>query len=209
MRTLFPILLVLAVFPLRAFADETPAAPAFQSPSSIPDRPIARSERMPPETLIHDGFESSGYGAPVVKYSRVAGTDAFFVGGKGGWVINHSFVLGGAGYGLVSNYQLPGDVLSFGYGGAMLEYIADPDRLIHLSFDTVIGGGGVGPKHNSSPNAVFILEPEANVLVNISQGIHAGLGVSYRFTRGVHIADLTNSDLSGFGSSLFVQFGGF
>jgi hypothetical protein len=176
---------------------------------ALADEPVARSERQPPETVFREVTDSTGYGAPVVKYTSVAGAGHLFAGGRGGWVIDHSLVLGGAGYGLVTNYSLPDDRLSFGYGGAMVEYIFNTDRLVHVAVDTLIGGGGVGPKNNSSPNAVFVLEPEADAILNLAQGIRAGMGISYRMTRGVHIANLTNSDLSGFGANLFVQFGGF
>jgi hypothetical protein len=167
------------------------------------------SEQYRPDTLVHGSIESNGYGAPVVKYSSVGNSDGLLVGGRGGWVINHSFVLGGAGYGLATNYQLPSDRLTFGYGGVMLEYITEPESLVHLSFDTVIGGGGVGTKGGGTSNSVFVLEPEIDAILNISASVHAGLGVAYRMTRGVHLAGLSNSDLSGVNGTFMVQFGGF
>ena len=156
-----------------------------------------------------DDVDSGGYGAPVVRYSPVGSTDQLFVGARGGWIINHSFVIGGAAYGLATSYQLPGDRLTFGYGGLMLEYIAMPQNVFHVAFDTVIGGGAVAPRNSTSPSAVVVLEPELDGVVNLSSSVRAGLGLSYRMTRGKNVANLTSSDLSGFGGNLFVQFGSF
>jgi len=183
-----PLLISLAL-PIHAFASE--------------------SSEYRPDTLIHGSIESNGYGAPVLKYSPVGNSDGLFVGARGGWVINHSFVLGGAGYGLATNYQIPGDRLTFGYGGAMLEYIADSESLVHFSIDTVIGGGGVGTRGGGTTNGVFVLEPEIDAILNISAAVRAGLGVGYRMTRGVHVAGLSNADLSGVNGTFLLEFGGF
>jgi hypothetical protein len=158
---------------------------------------------------LFDSIESGVYAAPVVSYSELAGQGGLFVGARGGWIINHCFVLGGAGYGLATTHEIPGDRLTFGYGGLMLEYIVAPERPFHVSFDTVIGGGAVAPKNSTNPNGVFVLEPEADAIVNLTRSIHAGVGLSYRFTRGVTVANLSSSDLSGFSASFLVQFGNF
>ncbi len=56
------------------------------------------------QTLIGDGdIESGGFGGPAVKVTSINGETAVLIGGCGGWIINHTFVLGGAGYGLVTN----------------------------------------------------------------------------------------------------------
>src|SRR6185295_14736441 len=126
------------------------------------------------DTVFQD-VDSGGYGAPVLKYSKVGDRDGLFAGARGGWIINHSFVIGGAAYGLASTYELPGDRLTFGYGGLMLEYIVRPMNEFHVSFDTVIGGGAVAPKNSTNPSAVFVVEPELDAIVNLSTSIRAGL----------------------------------
>ncbi len=44
---------------------------------------------------------------------------------EGGWIVNHQSILGGAGYGLVTDQPAPGmfadtDQLTMGYGGVLL-----------------------------------------------------------------------------------------
>ena len=94
------------------------------------------------ETLVGTGeIDHGGYGALVVKVTGINGETAILVGGRGGWIINHTFVLGGGGYGLVNNLRPddPGSflfpdgetLLNFGYGGLELAYIINSDKLIH------------------------------------------------------------------------------
>jgi hypothetical protein len=49
------------------------------------------------KTLVGNGFDNGGYGAPVVKFMSLGGEVGVLVGGRGGWIINHTFVIGGGG----------------------------------------------------------------------------------------------------------------
>ncbi len=57
------------------------------------------------ETLIKGDVESGGFGGPVVKMTSLNGQDGILVGGRGGWILNHSFIIGGGGYGLANNVR--------------------------------------------------------------------------------------------------------
>jgi hypothetical protein len=159
--------------------------------------------------VLFSNVESGYYVAPMMRVGDVAGNQQIFAGMRGGWIVNHGFVLGLSLGGLATHYPIPGDRLSFAYGGALLEYILSSDSLFHVSVSTMIGGGAVAPKSSSSPQGVFVATPEADLFVNLSQSIRAGVGLDYRFTRGVSIAHLNNSDLSGMGGNFLVQFGSF
>lgn len=184
------------------------------------------------ETLLQkDKITHGGFGGPVVKYTQIKGDPAVLVGGRGGWIINHSFIIGGGGYGLVNNidannpfinyYWGVRPYLNFGYGGLELEYIIQSDRLIHYSVCTLIGGGGVSYRRSliednnwdddwSSPNdAFFVFEPSFNVEVNIISFMRVNAGVSYRFISGANFDDLRNSDLAGPSVMLTFKFGKF
>src|SRR3954451_3376641 len=83
-----------------------------------------------PETLISDRIHSSGYGGLSTQYSKFNHQDAVFLGAYGGWMINHRFMLGLGGYGLVTSHKGFGinpvineqNKLRMGYGGLMVEY---------------------------------------------------------------------------------------
>ncbi len=87
------------------------------------------------ETLFSERIHSGGFGGPVVKFSQINNEFGLFVGGRGGWIINHSFAFGGGGYGLVTEISAPAPsdslTLGLGYGGLELEYINRSDKLIH------------------------------------------------------------------------------
>ncbi len=184
------------------------------------------------ETLLGKGkITNGGFGAPVVKYTQIKGEPAVLVGGRGGWIINHSFIIGGGGYGLVNNIDanIPqpdcfwggGPYLNFGYGGLELEYIINSDQLLHYSISALIGGGGLSYRRSleennnwdanwNSPNdAFFVFEPSLDFEINIISFMRVDAGVSYRFISGVKFDDLSNSDLSGPSALLTFKFGKF
>jgi hypothetical protein len=176
------------------------------------------------ETLIGGDVESGGYGALVVKYGRIKGTDGVFVGGQGGWIINHALVIGGGGFGLANNVGMEGCdclYLGFGYGGLLLEYIVASRKLVHLSVQCLIGAGGVssylnyGDKCTGDEDSVydgdafFALEPGANLMLNVHKNVRMGIGATYRYVGGVQYRELTDADLSGFTGQVIFKFGSF
>lgn len=176
------------------------------------------------ETLIRGPVESGGFGAPVVKFSAIGDDFALFVGGRGGWVINHAFTVGGGGYGLVneieSDYYIDtyGDdevIMHMGYGGLILEYVHLSHKLIHPAVATLIGGGGFGYHDRiwryewERSDAFFVVEPELSVVLNVSEHFRVGLSASYRWVAGVDIEGIEDSDLSSFCGNLALKFGRF
>lgn len=173
------------------------------------------------ETLISGEIKSGGFGGPVLKVTSINGESAFLVGGRGGWIVNHSFIIGGGGYGLVTNVNAKtpsifGErYLNFGYGGLELEYVPASNDLIHASFMTLIGGGGIGyrdadfnVRHNST-DAFFVLEPAANMTLNVTRYFRISAGFSYRYISGVETSASTSKDLSGPSGILTFRFGEF
>lgn len=166
------------------------------------------------ETLIKSGIDSGGFGALVFKFSGVNDQFAFFGGARGGWIINHRFVIGGGGYGLGSEICLDEEgscflrELEFGYGGFEFEYIGLWDRVAHYSLQLLIGGGGVTLLGFPS-DGVFVAEPAARLELNVTKWFRLNIGGGYRFVSGVNLARLDNSDLSAFSGVLEFKFGNF
>jgi hypothetical protein len=111
------------------------------------------------ETLISGGIESDGYGGAMLQFMPLKGSSAVLVGGRGGWIVNHRFVLGGFGYGLLTNIPVDKNVLDVKLQsryagedlyldvtmvGGMLEYYYRPQKLLHFSLQTLIGAGKAG-----------------------------------------------------------------
>lgn len=162
------------------------------------------TEPDPVKTLIpSDNFTSGGFGAPVIKVGSVDGTTGVFAGGRGGWVINRTFVIGGGGYGWTSgmhdlNSFERDTSVAFGYGGLELEYLIASDEVVHATVMTLIGAGGFTvferygrsgamdwDNNNLYSTPTFVIEPAANVEVNILKWMRLAVGVGYRFVTGI------------------------
>jgi len=175
------------------------------------------------ETLMgQEEIANGGFGAPVVKFTSINSQFGVLAGGRGGWIINHSLILGIGGYGLVNNVNAAdmiidrGPFLNFGYGGFEMEYIRNWDKMVHASIYLLLGGGAVSQRTNifaeplvwttsnfgpfNSTN-FFIAEPAVNIELNIVKFFRIDIGASYRLISGVNRIGLNNSD---FGSPSFV-----
>lgn len=172
------------------------------------------------EQLIEGDIESGGFGGPVLKITSIGGSTGILVGGRGGWIINHTFIIGGGGYGLANDVSAttPGPngepYVNFGYGGLELEYVQNWERLIHFSVGLLIGAGGVG--HRGTYNegdingkAVFVMEPWAEVHLNVATFFRISGGASYRWVTGANHPAASDSRLSGVSGILTLRFGSF
>lgn len=173
------------------------------------------------ETLFGEGeITHGGFGAPVVKFTKVNGQFGLLVGVRGGWVTNHQFVIGGGGYGLVNQVEgneiIDGSKrkLILGYGGLELEYIHDYKKLAHFTFYLLLGGGVVYYRNwwdyqGRQEDAFFIAEPAVSIETNVMKFFSVALSTSYRLISGVEDRNLSNSDLNGLAFSLIFKFGKF
>jgi hypothetical protein len=195
------------------------ASSALAQDAGAPQKP----ETEQPEVLISGKVRHGGWGAPVVQISTVRDRAAVFVGGRGGWLINGRFTIGGGGFGLVSDIPAPDAAqpagasldLEMGYGGLWLEYTLAPARLLHVSIGTLIGGGGLtlthhdGGSFDGSTDSFFVLEPAVVAELNVASFVRADLGVAYRAISGVNMGGLSYADVSGFSGVVLVKFGKF
>lgn len=175
------------------------------------------------ETLLGNGkVDHGGFGGPVVKFTTIKDNFGVLVGGRGGWIIDHTFVIGGGGYGLANEINGSKTILgkpmliNFGYGGFEMEYIANWNKLIHTSAYLLLGAGGVGQREkwtgmdwDHNPDVFFVAEPALNVELNLISFMRLNLGASYRLVIGVDDDGLTDKDFSGFSTIMTFKFGSF
>lgn len=171
------------------------------------------------ETLISGKLDFGFYGAPIIKFTKINDEFAVLCGGRGGLLINHRFLVGGGGYGLVNEIPVnniwPNDdyLLEFGYGGLVLEYILAPRKLVHLSVYTLIGAGSVCFQDRWyepwDHDAFFVAEPGLDLMMNITRCFRIGVGGSYRYISGINLGGLSNEDISGPSAVLTFKFGRF
>ena len=162
------------------------------------------------KTLITGEIESGGYGGPVVKLSSINNNFCVLMGGRGGWIINHAFVVGGGGYGLATDILVSGKKLAMGYGGLELGYVFFSDSLVHFAIHSHFGFGGLSLETDpASSDDFFVIEPEATAVLNVTRFFRIAAGVSYRFVTGVTTAGLSDSALSALTGQLVFKFGTF
>jgi hypothetical protein len=176
------------------------------------------------ETLLGSGkISNGGFGGPVVKFTSINKHFGVLVGGQGGWIINHSFVIGAGGYGLVNNVKTENlflgerELLNFGYGGVELHYINNSDKLIHYTVSLLIGGGAIGYRHpdnwdwdwDTNTNSFFVMEPTVRLMLNVTSFFRIGVGGGYRLISGASLDDIKDSDISGPSAEIVLKFGKF
>jgi len=187
--------------------------------------PLLAQER----TLLDvENIEHGGYGAFVTKVTTINGEGAILMGGRGGWIINHVFALGGGGYGLVNNVHSRtlgpwGErFVSLGYGGLDVEAIINSDDPVHFSVHSLIGAGSVGFRNDLNDgwysdgynndhhiDGFFVAEPGINLDLNVTRWFRVSAGASYRYISGVTSGAANNADLSGPSGMLSFRFGKF
>jgi len=137
------------------------------------------------------------------------------VGGRAGFIINRALLIGIEGYGLVNEIEVStprNRLLDFGYGGLFLGYVNRSQKLVHLSIHSLIGGGGLHYRpdyYDDWVDAIFIVEPGADLILNVTRRFRIGLGGSYRFVSGVDLDGLSNDEIGGLSASLVFKFGRF
>ncbi len=174
-------------------------------------------------TLLEGKLEHGGYGGPALKVGQINGETKIFMGGQGGWIINNTIVLGGGGWGLVSDQ----DVLSsnteglgqinMGYGGFLFEYVIRSDQLLHFTVTTLTGAGGLDNSglddsfnfQGGSSDKFFVFEGGVNVMLNVTEFIRLGAGVTYRSFTGIDKFGFTDSDFDGTTGMVIFKFGRF
>jgi hypothetical protein len=172
-----------------------------------------------------EGSSGSGYfGAPVVKYTFLRNQGAVMFGGRGGWNITPSLVLGGGLYGTVTEVNAPeGAVPDLPYLldlkleslAVDLEYAVHPAAPTHLTLNLSFGGAAaryVKDKTNEQEGEtdfMFLLEPAVGVEQAVTDWLHLNLALSYRLVSGVGQPGLKEGDLNGVALTLAAKLGQF
>ncbi len=145
------------------------------------------------------------------------------MGGQGGWIINNTFVLGGGGWGLVSdqdaisNNGIGSDQINMGYGGFLFEIIIGSNQLLHFTITTLTGAGGIDNNvyddsfnfQGGSSDKFFVFEGGVNAILNITKNVRLGAGVTYRSFSGIDKFGFRDSDFNGMTGMAIIKCGRF
>jgi hypothetical protein len=183
---------------------------------------IAASAYAYDDTLIKHETEVGGFFTIESKKTEIKDTFTLLIGGRAALLVGHNWAFGAGGYGVVNDpvpeeFEGEGLVKLRGYyGGFILEYIAWPEKVVHLSLPVLVGAGKVEYKGTyrdsetgEDSDTYFILEPGLNVQFNVTRFWRMDLGASYRYVSGCDLGDVTDDDLSGLTGNLTFRFGKF
>jgi hypothetical protein len=157
--------------------------------------------------------ESGGYGAPELKFTPMASSLALLMGSQGGWIINHRFIFGGAGYGLVNDVSLDRagqkSSVGFGYGGFRPGLIlGEREDTLHFTAGVVLGAAGISVGNGQS-DVSWVVEPDVGVDAALTRWLRVGISGSYRFVGEGDASKLSFAQLSGPAAGIQFKFGSF
>jgi hypothetical protein len=191
------------------------------------EREPARDTADTEEELVSGPVEHGGYGAPEARVSTLFQKPVVFGGAQGGWILNHSIVIGGAGYATarrspdeIAPVGMEDPYVAVGYGGVRVAVVLFPKRLVHVSFATLVGGGGAqisewdGSDSDEddppeSTDEFFVMEPEAALEVNLWKHTRLAVAGSYRYVSMFRSDFVEAEDLRGPALGLALKFGKF
>lgn len=157
--------------------------------------PAAAPEDAEPQTLS-GGISSGGaspvtgwFVAPTLGTTGFGGHLAYSPGLRGGIYLNRRLAIGATVQGIGSDASVFNDqgVRNVGtYGGLLLQYVVQSNRLVHATFESTIGSGKwcqvISDRTDGCSGRDFLaFEPVANVEVNLSRHVRFATGVGYRF----------------------------
>ncbi len=147
------------------------------------------------KTLLGRNRAGGGYGSFTTGYSVIDGRHALLFGGRFAWIASHTVGVGLGATGFINEFHyepaIDMDVyLTGGYGGLYIEPILLPRSPVHLSFPVLFGAGGIsfisrdgGFNENfiEDSKAFLLIEPSAELELNLTRFFRLAFGATYRF----------------------------
>jgi hypothetical protein len=189
-------------------------------------------ERQPEIQTIFKDSRVTGYGAITNKFTTIRGEFANMVGAYGGLFINRKVMIGLGGFATTNEIKVPTEFssipetrLSYGYvqSGLMTEWVMASNKSVHLVLSMFAGAGfSYQYEHWSNYNYdwnghhgpydqswSFVMEPGAQLEINLFRWMRLSPGVSYRSAYNSTGLGLSDSDLSNWNYSFTLKFGKF
>ena len=170
------------------------------------------------DSLFSTPSDTNWFGGPQLKYAEIGSDGRLMFGAKGGSIFGndiHAFYIGGAGYSMLEPVDISdSQEYTFSYGGLILGYAYQPDKLLHWKTECLLGAGNVtlldDNEVKSDKNySVLLGELYGGAEFNITDFLQVGIGAFYRLATEPDHAAISADDLSGPGVSIDFEFGYF
>jgi hypothetical protein len=165
-----------------------------------------------PRTVVGVEKVHGFFGAPVVKFTELGDDFAFMPGGRVGWLAGHELALGAGAYFSTGDASLQDDFgasrdLRLQYAGFEAEIIFFWDYTYHMTLSLLLGGGRL--EVDGDGESVGVVEPLANLEINLLPGFRIDLGGGYRAVWGVDASGVSASDAGGFVGAVAFKIGSY
>ncbi len=175
------------------------------------------------ETIFSDVNRIGAWGAPIFEYTNLD-TDVETTGGGGGALVLNDFYLGGYGMGKTEFSKILSvdnrrDNLNFKHGGFWIGYTPLQSKVVHPYASVRLGWGKArfnstdltsNERLNELKDNIFVTTPEIGLELNVFSFFRVAATASYRWVNGIDdLPTYTDKDLSSFGGTLTLRFGGF
>ena len=160
----------------------------------------------------------SGFGGPVIKMTDIYNRATPMFGGKGAYLIDHSFYVGGAGYSVANNnkYESPTPVnqkYNFSYIGVIIGHLFTPNKDFHLNTQLLFGSAIIFLYESNSEKPIeldeadysFVGEAEVGILYDVNEFLKIELSGGFRYVHPNQY--FTSQELNGYSLNLGFWFG--
>jgi hypothetical protein len=187
------------------------------------------------QTLFGRGSSTGGYMAISNKFTTINGDYANLSEVYGGVFINRRWMVGMGFAASTNDIRVPQQysvsplqpmTYQYGQGGLMLERVIKSNRSIHLVVNMFSGVGFTAQYHrpqwdewddwddfndlaSHDENWFYVLEPGAQLEMNLFRWLRFSPGISYRKTYGSNGLGLSDNNLSNWSYNLTLKIGGF
>ena len=193
-----------------ALAQSPAPAPAPVEPEMLVGQPQAARAQL-----------TGWFIAPTFGTTSFANTLAYSPGVRAGVYLNRRLAVGFAvnGLGLQESHFEDHRASQVGaYGGLLLQYVVQSNRLVHVNIESTIGSGRWcnevgdgkdGTRDGCDGRAFLAFEPVANVELNVARHLRIATGVGYRFAAAASGNGPDSRDMSGLVARTSLVFGSF
>jgi hypothetical protein len=162
------------------------------------------------KTLLGKNKTGGKYGSISFGYSGIDKRQTLVFGQKMTWLPARSIGIGMGINEFISEYRHDPiedrDIyLLGGYGGMYIEPIILPRLPVHISFPILLGGGGISQMYSDDEFLIsnmfdefqtfIILEPGAEIELNLTKKLRLAAGISYRFTKPFELSSSESSNV--------------